>query len=350
LHLLRRADTGGPTGEQARARIERQIHHLTRLIDDLLDVSRITCGQVQLRREYLDLAQVVRTTAGDRRHALEQAGLRLALDVPVTPVWVWADTTRLAQVLTNLLDNAAKFTDRGGDATVRLQEDAGRGQAVLSVRDTGIGIEAQFLARLFSVFGQGDRTLDRARGGLGLGLVLVKALVELHGGRVQAASAGPGQGAEFTVYLPLVAQPAAPAQPQAVPPASGVGLRILVVEDHRDTADSLRLLLELQGHHVTVAYTGPDGVQAARTARPDIVLCDIGLPGMDGYTVAGELRGRPETARARLIAVTGYGQDEDRRRSRQAGFDAHLVKPVAPEVLQALLAAPGGAEGAPRPR
>jgi signal transduction histidine kinase len=344
LHLLRRADTDRLASEQARARIERQIHHLTRLVDDLLDVSRITRGTVQLRREHLDLAQVVRTTAEDGRHALEQAGLRLALDVPQTPLWVWADATRLAQVLNNLLDNTVKFTNRGGDVVVRLQADAGQSQAVLSVRDTGIGIEAQVLPRLFSVFGQADQTLERTRGGLGLGLALVKGLVELHGGRVQAASAGPGQGAEFTVYFPLGAQPAAPAKPQAAtPPTSGAGLRILVVEDHRDTADSMRLLLELQGHHVTVAYTGPDGVQAARTARPDIVLCDIGLPGMDGYTVAGELRGRPETARARLIAVTGYGQDEDRRRSRQAGFDAHLVKPVAPEVLEALLAAPAGA-------
>jgi CheY-like chemotaxis protein len=330
--------------------MERQTRHLARLLDDLLDVSRITQGRVHLRPERLDLARLVRVTAEDRRHTLEQAGLALAVRAPETPLWLRGDRTRLAQVLNNLLDNAAKFTDRGGRVEVRLApEGAGAaadtavtqpGWAVLSVRDTGIGIPAEMLPRLFAVFTQGDRSLDRARGGLGLGLAVVRGLVELHGGRIEAASAGPGKGAVFTIHLPTESEPAALTQPPCDPPCRrGKPLRILVVEDNRDAATSLSLLLEAAGHEVKVAHTGPEGVRLGEAWQPDTVLCDIGLPGMDGYGVARALRSNPATARARLLALTGYGAEEDRERSRQAGFNGHLVKPVDPVELQQILSA-----------
>ncbi len=338
LQILRLSEADREIAEQARAMIERQIRHLTRLVDDLLDVSRITQGRIQVRRERIDLAHLVRTTAEDRRPVLEQAGMRLDLEVPEAPVWVAGDRTRLAQVLNNLLDNAAKFRNGGDRVTVRLSVDEGRGQAVIDVQDKGIGIAPDLFPRLFDVFAQADRSLDRSRGGLGVGLSVVKGLVELHGGEVRATSGGPGRGALFTVRLPLKDEqqalaeaPAPPLQPAAEP------LRILVVEDNRDAADSLRLLLELLGHRVAVAYNGPEGVRRAREWRPDVVLCDIGLPGLDGYEVAGELRHDPATAGARLIAITGYGQEEARRRTREAGFDHHLTKPVDPAVLQPLL-------------
>jgi PAS domain S-box-containing protein len=341
LHILRLSEADPGTAERARAMMERQVRHLTRLVDDLLDVSRIMRGRVEVRREHLDLAGLVRTTAEDRRPVLEQAGMSLVLDVPATPVWVAGDPTRLAQVLNNLLDNAVKFRDGGDRVTVRLAVDAARKQAVLDVQDTGVGIPPDLLPRLFDVFAQADRSLDRSRGGLGVGLAVVKGLVELHGGEVRAASGGPGQGAALTVRLPLEDAQAAPGAAPAAPerPAAD-SLRILVIEDNRDAADSLRTLLELLGHQVDVAYCGPDGVRRARAWRPDIVLCDIGLPGLDGYGVAGELRHDPATARVHLIAVTGYGEEEDRRRARQAGFDHHVTKPVDPSVLEPLLVRP----------
>jgi PAS domain S-box-containing protein len=338
LQVLRLSQADREVAEQTRGMIERQIRHLTRLVDDLLDVSRITQGRVPIRRERIDLAKLVRTTAEDRRPLLEQAGLTLVLEVAEGPVWVAGDETRLAQVLNNLLDNAAKFRDGGDSVTVGLTVDEGRRQAVLHVQDRGIGIAPELFPRLFEVFAQGDRSLDRSRGGLGVGLSVVKGLVRLHGGEVHAASRGPGQGASFTVRLPLKdEQKVLTDGPVALPRPAAERLRILVVEDSRDAADSLRTLLELLGHHVAVAYSGPEGVKRARECRPDVVLCDIGLPGLDGYAVADELRHDPTTATVRLIAITGYGQEEDRRRARQAGFDHHLTKPVDPAALQPLL-------------
>jgi two-component system CheB/CheR fusion protein len=341
LHILRLGESDPRTRDAGRAIMERQVRHLSRLIDDLLDVSRITRGKIRLQRERLDLARLARTTAEDRRPSFEQAELRLAVEVPEAPVWVSADATRLAQVLTNLLDNAVKFTDRGGAVTVHVGAEPAPPRAALTVRDTGIGIEPQVLPHLFDVFAQADRSLDRARGGLGLGLALVRGLIGLHEGTVEAASAGPGRGATFTVCLPLEPAPATLAATPAAPLPMRAHLRVLVIEDHRDSADSLRTLLELLGHEVTVAYTGAEGVAAAQTWQPEVVLCDIGLPELDGYGVAEALRRSPATAAARLIAVSGYGQEEDRRRSRQAGFDHHLVKPVAPEALQKLLTGAG---------
>jgi PAS domain S-box-containing protein len=337
LHILGLSEADQRAIAQARGIIERQIRHLTRLVDDLLDVSRITQGRIPVRRERLDLAQLVRTTTEDRRSVIEQAGMQLVVEVQDTPVWIAGDATRLVQVLNNLLDNAVKFRNGGDRVTVRLMVDAGAGEAVVNVQDRGIGIEPEMFPRLFDAFAQADRSLDRTRGGLGLGLSLVKGLVELHGGCVEATSEGPGKGAAFTIRLPLKEEQAALSTLPNAPQAATEPLRILVVEDQRDAAESLRMLLELLGHQVAMAYTGPEGVERAHTFRPDVVLCDIGLPGLDGYAVASALRHDPATAGAHLIAITGYGQEEDRQRSRQAGFDAHLTKPVDPRDLQPLL-------------
>jgi PAS domain S-box-containing protein len=339
IHLLRMYEANRKGIEKARGLMERQVQHLSRIVDDLLQVSRVTRGQLTIHPERLDLARLVRLTAEDHRPAFEQAGLGLELDLPELPVWAQGDPTRLAQVLGNLLQNALKFTDRGGKVVVRVVTDEARRQAVLTVRDTGVGIERDMLPRLFRSFAQADRSLDRSKGGLGLGLALVKGLVELHGGQVHATSEGPGRGAAFTVRLPRQPEPPALAAMPAAPRRAAKKLRILVVEDNRDAADSLQMLLDLFGYDVAVAYSGPAGVEKAKEWRPDVVVCDIGLPGLDGYDVARELRQDPATAGARMIAVTGYGADEDRRRSREAGFDGHLVKPADPTALQELLAA-----------
>ncbi len=260
------------------------------------------------------------------------APFRNALVLPGAPVWVLGDATRLSQVLGNVLDNARKFTPPGGTVTVSLALDSS--QATIRVRDTGIGIEAELLPHLFEEFSQADQSLDRGQGGLGLGLAVAEGLVELHGGTIQAASAGAGKGTEFIVRLPAAPElPALSGEPAPPVAAARRRARILVVEDNQDAAESLRMLMELCGYEVTLAHSGPDGVRAALEGRPDIVLCDIGLPGMDGFAVAGTLRRHAETSHARLIAVTGYGEEADRRRALDAGFDVHLVKPVNPEKL-----------------
>ncbi len=338
LQILKSGGADREAEARAREMMERQVTHMARIVDDLLDVSRISRGKVELRTERVDLARLARHAAEDQQAAFAAAGVRAVVEVPELPLWAEGDPTRLTQVAGNLLQNAVKFTPRGGTVTVRLTPDRGRGQAVLTVRDTGDGIDPALLPRLFEPFAQADRSLDRSKGGLGLGLSLVKGLVGLHGGEVQARSDGPGRGAVFVVRLPMEGEPAAlTAMPQG-PRRQGKKLRVLVVEDNKDAADMLKMLLELDGYDATVAYTGPAGVEAAKANRPDVVLCDIGLPGLDGYGVVRELRKDPATAHARVIAVTGYGGDEDRRKSGEAGFDAHLVKPADPARLQELLA------------
>ncbi len=348
LHLLKLPGADSSTHQQAREVMERQVHHLARLVDDLLDVSRLSRGLIQPELAPLDLTQLVRVVAADQARAVQEAGLALELQLPTQAVWVRGDTTRLTQVFDNLLNNAVKFTPRGGRVMFRLAAEADRRQAVVTIRDTGIGIEPTLLPRVFETFTQADHSLDRSRGGLGLGLSLVKGLVELHGGAVRAASAGLDQGAEFTFQLPLLPEPAVQSPVSALPCHTARTLRVLVIEDNRDTADTLRQVLEMLGHEVAVAYSGPAGVEAAMECRPDAVLCDIGLPGLDGYGVAAALRGQPATASARLVAVTGYGQEDDRRRSREAGYDHHLVKPVDPDVLQALLCGHDSVESPPK--
>jgi PAS domain S-box-containing protein len=340
LHILRHPEVDVARMEWARALVERQIGHMTRLVDDLLDVSRISRAKILLRKQKLDLTGLVRVSIEDHRQALEEgAGLKLEVQLAEAPVWVQGDPTRLAQVMDNLLHNAAKFTDAGGRVWLGVAVDAEHQRAVVTVRDSGVGIEAALLLYLFEPFAQGDRSLDRSRGGLGLGLALVKGLVELHGGEVQVASEGSGRGTEFTFWLPLDREAAPVATEVAPPQEPGKGpFRVVVIEDNRDTAETLRLMLELSGHAVAVAYTGPGGLETAREFRPEVVLCDIGLPGMDGYAVCRELRRHPATASVCLIAVSGYGQEEDRRRAREAGFDLHLTKPVDPVDLERVLA------------
>ena len=335
IQILGRPDAAA-LAQQARDRLERQVQHLTRLVDSVLDVSRITQGKIQVRRERLDLADLVRHAAEDRRGLLEAAGMALTVDVPSTPVWVTGDSTRLTQVLNNLLDNAAKFRNGGDNVSVRLAEESN--EVIITVQDNGSGIEAELFPRLFEPFAQADRSLDRARGGLGLGLSLVKGLTQLHGGDVKAESDGAERGAKFTIRLPVPQEKTVLTRKPTAPfPQVSRRRRILIVEDNRDAADSLRMLLEAYGHEVAAAYTGPEGVEMANALRPDIVLCDIGLPGLDGYGVANELRQNPETAKIPLIAITGYGGEDDQKRSFQAGFSNHLTKPVDPSVLHSLL-------------
>jgi PAS domain S-box-containing protein len=335
--LLGRVAGGPGTVGQAREVIERQVTHLARLVDELLDASRIASGKVQLHGERLDLAGVVRSAAEDHRQELGAAGLTLEVDVPASPVWVEGDAVRLTQAMSNLLYNALKFTDRGGRVDVRLTADAAAGRAKVSVRDTGVGMDPEMIGRLFETFSQADQSLDRSKGGLGLGLALVRGLVRLHGGDVRASSGGLGRGSEFTFWLPTA--PAPEGQPAGANAAGASGAaasgHILIIEDNRDAADSLRMLLELSGGHaVSVAYTGDEGLEQARASRPEIVLCDLGLPGLSGFEVARALRADPATARIVLVAVTGYGRDEDRRKAREAGFDDLLVKPVEPAALE----------------
>jgi CheY-like chemotaxis protein/two-component sensor histidine kinase len=318
-------------------RMERQLGRLNRKVDDLLEASCVVTGRVRLRSERLDLARLVSTVVEDSRPLLEQAGVALTVMVPETPLWVKGDADRLAQVLDNLLDNETKFVDRGGSVAVVLTTDSPSTEAVLTLTDTGIGFIPEMRDHLFEVFGQADQSLDRARGGLGLGLAVVKNLVRQHGGTIEAASEGQGLGAKFTLRLALEPEPLALAATPDEPAPGGPQSRILVIEDHRDAAESLRTLLEILGHEVRVAFTGREGVDAALEWRPDVVLSDIGLPELDGYEVARQLRREPDFESVLLVALTGYNGDDDRRRSKDAGFDHHLVKPADVRELQRVL-------------
>jgi PAS domain S-box-containing protein len=334
LHLMARVPGDAALVARAREVIERQAGHLSRLVDDLLDVTRITRGRIELHRELLDLARLVRDTVEDHRGGYEAAGIRVVVEVPPVPVVIEGDATRLAQVLGNLLSNAAKFTPRSGVVTVRVEREPG-GTVLVIVRDTGEGIDTQLLPRLFEPFSQGDRSLARTRGGLGLGLAVVRGLVQLHGGTVAAASAGRGQGTEIAVRLPQ----ATPVPPSPPPRRDAARVdRILVIEDNIDAAETLRDALELEGAQVRVADDGNSGLDAARQFRPDVIICDIGLPGeLDGYDVARAIRADAALRDTPLIALTGYAGPEDLARAREAGFDRHLGKPAsAPDVLRAV--------------
>jgi PAS domain S-box-containing protein len=327
--ILERAPAGSPQAVRAREVIQRQTEHLTRLVDDLLDVERIARGKVQLSRTRLDLRDVVRKTCDDHRSVLEQGGVEMRLDLPFGPVWVDADATRISQVVGNLLHNAAKFTSAGGRVEVEVASREGNG--TIAVRDTGAGMNPADLERIFQPFAQGEQDLARTAGGLGLGLALVKGLVELHGGAVRAKSEGPGRGSELVVRLPLAAG-AAPVLPRRGR-AETAPRRILVIEDNLDAGQTLADLLELEGHRAHVATDGRQGIALARELKPDVVLCDIGLPDMSGYDVARALRSDGTLRTTRLIALTGYAQPEDRQRAREAGFDGHLPKPPDIEEL-----------------
>lgn len=339
LQLMRMAGGSPETRERAGAMMERQLTQLVRLVDDLMDVSRVSRGKIELRRERVLLATVVESAVETSRPQIEAMGHDLTVTLPTHPVLLDADLTRLAQVVMNLLNNAAKYSNRGGQIwlTAEQQHD----EIAIAVRDTGIGIPADQLPRVFELFTQVDHDVDRAHGGLGIGLSLVKRLVEMHGGSVEARSDGPGTGAEFIVRLPVAANAPVPepgdhaaALPGPVPTPSR---RILVVDDNRDGADSLALLLEGLGHDICTAYDGKEALDVAERFRPDVVLLDLGLPKLDGYETCRRLQAQPWGRTAIRIALTGWGQDDDRRRSREAGFHHHMVKPVDLATLVRLL-------------
>jgi signal transduction histidine kinase/ActR/RegA family two-component response regulator len=326
---------------------ERQVRHLVRLVDDLLDVSRITRGKITLRREPVLLSDVVERAVEQSRAQIDARGHTLTVSLPHEELRVEADLVRLVQVVGNLLSNATKYTPMSGSIWVTAER-VGE-EVVLRVRDTGVGIAPELLPRVFELFVQGDAGLDRTRGGLGIGLTLVRALVELHGGRVAVTSGGAGLGSEFVVYLPALpgTMPATAAGTERSTSAER-RLRILVVEDNHDAAESLMALLQLWGHEVRVAYDGLAALRLAEAETPDVILSDIGLPGMDGYELARQLRARPAFGRVVLVALSGYGRDEDRRQAAEAGFDHHLVKPPEMDTLLQLIG--NVAAGPIRPR
>jgi len=348
LHVLRLAGDDAQTRVRVIDTMERQTGNVIRLVDDLLELSRINEGRIVLRKERVKLTSVLRSALESSAPIVEAAGHELVVAEPPGELLLHADPVRLIQVIANLLNNAAKYTDRGGRIVISAQAEGS--EAVIRVRDTGVGIPADMLDRIFDMFVQVDLPPERTRQGLGIGLTLVKRLVELHGGTVVARSEGPGLGSEFIVRLPAFAdQRVLPAPGQRVgvsAPTAGperrksdlARFRILVVDDHHDAGDSLATLLRLLGHQVRVAYDGMAGLEAARVFRPQVALLDIGMPGIDGIELAKRLRREPEFDDMLMIALTGYGRDEDRRRSSEAGFNAHLVKPVDIAALNGMIA------------
>ncbi|MBI3862067.1 MAG: response regulator [Planctomycetia bacterium] len=318
--------------------IDRQTGHLTHLVDDLLDVSRVSRGKIQIEKRIVDLADAVHQAVEICRPLIDSRRHDLKLSLPAAPLLVEGDITRLAQVVANLINNAAKYTDEGGLITVAVQAEngGGSGNAVVRVRDNGRGLDSESLANLFQLFYQADTNLDRSDGGLGVGLALVRSLVELHGGTVEASSPGRGQGSEFIICLPRATREAKH-EPPAPPPPAAAGLRVLVVDDNCDAAKSLAMMLKILGHTASMAHAGVSAVEMAMRDRPDVILLDIGLPGMNGYEVCRSLR-QQGLKNELILAVTGYGQESDRQLAREAGFDMHLVKPVSLPVIQKLLA------------
>ncbi len=315
----------------------RQFGQMVRLVDDLLDVSRITRDKLELRVERVELASVIHQAVETCRSMAKGLGHELRVVLPERAIWVNADAVRLGQVFSNLLNNACKFTERGGTIVISAKRQGD--EVAVSVKDTGIGILPDKLESIFEMFEQADKTLERTSSGLGIGLTLVKRLVELHGGRILASSGGPGRGSEFIVLLPLAADDAntAVAKPKLGPSLAARPQRILVVDDNRDSAISMAKLLKLKGHEVETAYNGVEAVEKAEALRPGVMLLDLGMPGMNGYEVCQTIRQKPWGNAIRIVALTGWGQEQDRRNTREAGFDGHLVKPVDPTVLDDVL-------------
>jgi PAS domain S-box-containing protein len=342
LHILKLPGADPAVAERARAMMERQVEHMVRLVDDLLDVSRIMRGKIELRREPVELTAVVARAVETAQPAVDAEGHELTVALPPEPLWLHGDLVRLAQVAGNLLHNAAKYTERGGK--ILIAGERGGDEAVLRVRDSGIGIAADVLPRIFDMFVQAERRTRDGRGGLGIGLTLVRRIVEMHGGSVVATSPGPGKGSEFVVRLPLAPLPGDTGLPAPDGPSArgAASRRVLVVDDNADAADTLALLLRLQGHDVRVAHDGPSALSQASAEPPDVALLDIGMPGMDGYELARRFRATAPLKGVLLVAVTGWGQEEDRRRTREAGFDYHLVKPVEARALEGVLAGRAG--------
>jgi PAS domain S-box-containing protein len=334
-----------PELDWARDVLDRQLRVMTRLLEDLLDVSLISRDNLKLRPEGVDLASVLDVALETSQPAIDASGHRLETELPQEPIYLEADPVRLAQIFSNLLDNAAKYTEPGGQ--IRLSAARQAGDVVVSVKDTGVGIPTAQLTRIFEIFSQA-RPAGASHSGLGIGLALVKRLVELHGGSVQARSDGPGRGSEFLVRLPIAAERSArdanrPTEPDLESPASR---RILIVDDNRDSADSLAMYLEMKGHQTTVAYGGEQAIELAETLRPDAVLLDIGMPKVNGYEVCRRIRELPWGRDTLMVALTGWGQKQDQRRSEEAGFDRHMVKPIEPSALMKLLASLPSGSGA----
>jgi PAS domain S-box-containing protein len=340
LEIQRRVGRRDARLERTQSLIERQVSHMARLIDDLLDVSRITHSRLTLKRETCDLGSIALQTAEDYRPTLEKAGLALAVGVGQGPMWTYGDPARLAQAIGNLLQNAGRFTGAGGRVEVRARTDLGVGVAVVEVVDTGIGIDPRLMPRLFDRFAQAEQGLAREKGGLGLGLALTRGLVELHGGRVEVHSDGFGKGSTFRLRLPLCSpcSEAVACAVESAPRGTSTALTILLVEDNRDTAETLGELLRLHGHRIELAFDGEAAIRAALERRPDVVISDIGLPGEpDGYGVARVLRANPALNGILMVALSGYADEEARRRTREAGFDMHLAKPPDLEMLEQVL-------------
>jgi len=339
VQVLKRLDHAQPEMQRATAVIERQVHQARRLVEDLLDVSRISQGKFSLHKEPLELDEVIAQAVEECRSLMEARKHQLTVNLPNDPIRLEADPTRLIQVVANLLNNAAKYTDDGGHIWLTVEQN--EAEAVLRVRDNGIGITPAMLPRVFDLFAQSDQAFRRSQGGLGIGLKLVRSLAEMHGGRVQAFSDGPGKGSEFVVHLPVIVRdqkwqaPAKNRERDSHLPCLG---RILVVDDNRDSAECLALLLRVSGYDVMTAYDGKAALEVAQTFYPEIMLLDIGLPGIDGYELVQRLRKLEGLKEVLLVALTGYGQEEDRRHALAVGFDQHLTKPVCFDTLHRLLA------------
>ena len=338
LHLMRMASTKPEVLEKTRQMMERQIQHMVHLVDDLLDVARISTGKVELRRQRMDLKEVVATAVETSASLIDAAGHKLTMELPSQALPMEADPTRIAQVVSNLLNNAAKYTPAGGRIALKVKVEDG--QAVLTVSDTGIGIASDALDKVFEMFAQVP-SAGKPQGGLGIGLSLVQSLVALHGGSVSATSAGVGQGSTFTVRLPLLpaAAEAGDGKAAAQPPAQAGQLQVLVVDDNTDAAESLGVLLDIEGHAAHIAHTGAEALQVAQSQRLDVVFLDIGLPDMTGYDVAKRMRMLPNMQTTLLVALTGWGTQDDRQRTRDAGFDRHLTKPAELLAVEELLRA-----------
>ena len=339
LHVMAQPSATRPQVARALEIGERQVEHMARLLEDLMDVSRVNQGTLELRSQPVEVASAIKGAVEAVRPLLQQRDQLLTVETPSADLWVRADPTRLQQALMNLLINASKYTDPGGRIWVDGRRDGG--EVALRVKDSGIGIEAAMLPRIFELFVQADRRLDRSVGGVGIGLTLVKKLVELQGGRVDAFSAGIGKGSEFVIRLPAIKAPFASRQEtradETPAPEAPIRLRVLVVDDNVDAASGLAQVLELSGYDVRASHDGQGALAAAESFQPHVVLLDIGLPEMDGYEVARELRRRPGSRRALLVAVTGWGHESDKKKSREAGVDHHLIKPVDPAALKQLL-------------
>lgn len=335
LEIVRMAKDGKIT-EEIRGMMDRQVTHLVRLIDDLLDVSRVSRGKIDLRRENVSLQTALHAAVETSRPVIESGHHELTLDIPDEPLLLYADVTRLSQVVSNLLNNAAKYTSPGGKISLSVRRE-GR-EVTIAVADNGVGIPEAMLPKVFELFTQVEKGIERSRGGLGIGLALASQLVELHDGTITAESAGNGLGSTFTVRLPLLPDGARTAGNQSEAPVAGASLRVLIVDDNVSSAETTGRMLTMIGHETTLAFDGPEALKTARALKPDVIMLDLGMPGMSGYEVCRELRDDPRFEKTMLIAQTGWGQESDRLKTQEAGFDHHLTKPVDLAELSRLLA------------